>query len=123
MNGENVLKEWNGMGCPKAALIVLTKSDRWDIVYNLFTFEHFYLVKECFLFTEEEGHWNMLYFDEKGKSTSDYYTEDGFRIEVLNDQLCGYLGNQTLGKYPLSFDTLEDSFQNIREDIYLKRHM
>ena len=123
MNGESVLKEWNDMGCPKSALIVLTKSDRWDIVYNLFTFEGFDLVKECFLFTEEDGEWNMLYFDEKGECHSDYYVEDSFRIEVSNNQLCGYLDTQKLGQYPLSFDTLEDSFQNIREDIYLKRHM
>lgn len=113
MNGENVLKVWNSLGCPKSALVVLTKSDRWDIFYNLFNIEAFHTVKECFLFTEKDGYWNMLYFDEKGAANSCYHGKNDLMIEVSNNHLRGYLGEQVVGDYPLSFDTLEKHFQEI----------
>lgn len=113
MNGENVLKVWNSLGCPKSALVVLTKSDRWDIFYNLFNIEAFHTVKECFLFTEKDGYWNMLYFDEKGAANSCYHGKNDLMIEVSNNHLLGYLGEQVIGDYPLSFDTLEMHFQEI----------
>lgn len=113
MNGENVLKVWNSLGCPKSALVVLTKSDRWDIFYNLFNIEAFHTVKECFLFTEKDDYWNMLYFDEKGAANSCYHGKNDLMIEVSNNHLRGYLGEQVVGDYPLSFDTLEKHFQEI----------
>lgn len=113
MNGENVIREWNNMCCPKAELIVLTNSDRLDTVYNLYNFEGFYCVKECFLFTEDKGYWNMLYFDEKGESHLCYYGKNDLRIEVSDSHLRGYLGKEIIADYPLSFDTLEMHFQDI----------
>lgn len=113
MNGYYVIKEWNDMGCPKAELIVLTNSDRFDTISNLYSFDAFYCVKECFLFTEDNGYWNMLYFDEKGASDLCYYGKNNLRIEVSDNHLRGYLGEQVVGDYPLSFDTLEIHFQEI----------
>ena len=116
MNGENVIKEWNDMGCPKAALMVLNESDRWELKNNLFQFDKFWAVKECFLFTEESGIWNMLYFDEKGQLKLDYFGADGLRMEVIDNHLLGYVGEEKIGDYPLSFDTLENSFMEIKEE-------
>lgn len=113
MNGENVIKEWNGMGCPKAALIVFDKSGNLNQIGNLFHFEAFYAVEECFLFTEKDGQWNMLYFDEKGVPSPCYHGKDDLRIEVSYNHLRGYLGEQLIGDYPLSFETLEIHFQEI----------
>lgn len=113
MNGENVIKEWEGMGSPKAALIVLDKSGSSRLIRNLFHFEDFYDVEECFLFTERDGYWDMLYFDEKGASDLCYYGKNNLRIEVSYNHLRGYLGEQLIGDYPLSFDSLEKHFQEI----------
>lgn len=113
MNGENVIREWNDMGCPKAALIVRTNSDRWEQIDNLFSFDNFYAVKECFLFTEEKGYWNMLYFDGKGVQHPGYSGKDGFRMEVFDNHLCGSYGIGKTDKCTLRFDSLLNSFQKI----------
>lgn len=113
MNGKNVIEVWNSLGCPKAELIVLTKEGGPEAVYNLYKFERFDEVQECFLFTVKDGYWNMLYFDEKGAANSCYHGKNDLMIEVSNNHLRGYLGEQLVGDYPLSFDTLENHFQEI----------
>lgn len=113
MNGENVIREWNKMSCPKAALVVRTDRDRWEQIDNLFLFDKFCDVKECFLFTEENGYWNMLYFDGMGEQHPDYSGKDGFRMEVIDNHLCGSYGIGKTNKCTLRFDTLLNSFQDI----------
>lgn len=113
MNGKNVIEEWSSLGCPKAELIVRKKGGGPESVYNLYKFERFDEVQECFLFTEKDGYWNMLYFDEKGTSELCYYGKNNLRIEVSDNHLLGYLGEQVIGDYPLSFETLEIHFQEI----------
>lgn len=116
MNGENVIREWNKMSCPKAALIVRTDSDRWEQIDNLFQYNKFCDVKECFLFTEKAGIWNMLYFDEKSQSELDYFGADEFRMEVIDNHLLSYFGDEKIGDYPLSFENLENSFLEIKDE-------